>query len=124
MFVAEGARSPLPISAMPGQSQHSLESLVATAGRAVEVGVPGVLLFGIPSHKDAEGSQAYARDGITQRAIAALKDAYGEKLLVIADLCMCEYTDHGHCGVLTSRGSTPYARAGQSPSPLAPPDGR
>jgi porphobilinogen synthase len=103
MFVAEGVQGAVPIEAMPGQSQHSIQSLVATAGRAVELQVPGVLLFGIPAHKDGEGSQAYARDAITQRAIRQLKDTHAERLLVIADLCMCEYTDHGHCGILDGR---------------------
>ena len=101
MFVAEGLEGRREIPSMPGQAQHGLTSLVETAGQVVRAGIPAVLVFGLPSLKDASGSQAWASEGVVQRAFKALKDAYAERLLVIADLCMCEYTDHGHCGVLS-----------------------
>ena len=85
---------------MPGQFQHSLESLVKETRELTERGVAGIILFGIPAHKDPQGSQAWATDGIVQRALAATKDEVGDESLVIADLCLCEYTDHGHCGVI------------------------
>ena len=85
---------------MPGQHHESVATLVDTARQAVSMGVRGMLIFGIPSHKDAEGSAAWSRDGVAQRAIAAVKQAAGAEITVIADLCLCEYTDHGHCGVL------------------------
>lgn len=100
LFVKEGLDSPVPIPSMPGQFQHSLESLVKEARELTERGVAGIILFGIPAHKDPEGSQAWATDGIVQRALAATKDEVGDESLVIADLCLCEYTDHGHCGVI------------------------
>ncbi len=89
----------LPIEAMPGVDRLDLDELVAEAGECVALGIPGVLLFGIPAEKDPEGSGAWAEQGIVQLAIRALKEAHPE-LLVIADLCLCEYTSHGHCGVL------------------------
>ena len=101
MFVAEGLEGRREIPSMPGQAQHGLDSLVETAGQVVRAGIPAVLVFGLPSLKDASGSQAWASEGVVQRAFKALKDAYAESLLVIADLCMCEYTDHGHCGLLS-----------------------
>jgi porphobilinogen synthase len=101
MFVAEGLEGRREIPSMPGQAQHGLNSLVETAGQVVRAGIPAVLVFGLPSLKDASGSQAWASEGVVQRAFKALKDAYAERLLVIADLCMCEYTDHGHCGLLS-----------------------
>jgi porphobilinogen synthase len=85
---------------MPGQAQLGLDELLVEARRAREAGVPAVLLFGIPETKDAIGSSATAADGIVQRAVAALKIALPD-LAVIVDVCLCEYTDHGHCGVLT-----------------------
>ena len=100
LFVKEGLDSPVPIPSMPGQFQHSLESLVKETRELTERGVAGIILFGIPSSKDPEGSQAWATDGIVQRALAATKDEVGDESLVIADLCLCEYTDHGHCGVI------------------------
>ena len=95
----------LPIGAMPGVERLSVPELVAEGGECLALGIPAVLLFGIPARKDAEGSGAWAEDGIVQQAIRALKEAHPE-LLVIADLCLCEYTDHGHCGVL-KMGSHP-----------------
>ena len=104
LFVKEDVDEPIPISSMPGQVQHTLESLrkevAATAGR----GVSTFMLFGIPSHKDPEGSQAWDPQGIAQRAIAVVREELGDDGVVIADLCLDEYTDHGHCGILTPEG--------------------
>jgi len=101
LFVVEGRDVRRPIGSMPGIFNLSLEHAVAEAKQAHALGVPAVLLFGIPDHKDAQGSQAYAREGIVQRAIREIKSAIPE-MLVIADVCLCEYTDHGHCGVIES----------------------
>ncbi|UCF21399.1 MAG: porphobilinogen synthase [Gemmatimonadota bacterium] len=92
-----------PVEAMPGVEQLSVEAAAEEAARLEAMGVGGVLLFGIPATKDAEGSGAYAADGVVQRAVSAIKERVRD-LLVITDVCMCEYTDHGHCGVLTARG--------------------
>jgi porphobilinogen synthase len=100
LFVKEGLSEPAAIGSMPGHYQHTLESLVKEARELATLGVAGVILFGIPDKKDALGSEAWSTDGISQRAIAAVKDELGDQSLVIADLCLCEYTDHGHCGVL------------------------
>ena len=99
LFVVEGRDVRRPIASMPGIFNLSLEHAVAEAKQAKALGVPAVLLFGIPNHKDAHGSQAYAREGIVQRAIREIKSAIPD-MLVIADVCLCEYTDHGHCGVI------------------------
>jgi len=99
LFVVEGRDVRRPIASMPGISNLSLEHAVAEAKQAKALGVPAVLLFGIPNHKDAHGSQAYAREGIVQRAIREIKSAIPD-MLVIADVCLCEYTDHGHCGLI------------------------
>lgn len=92
-----------PISSMPGQCQLSLPLLVEEVGKDVKAGLKACLLFGIPAQKDACGSQAWAPEGIVQQAVRALKAAYPE-LVVITDLCLCEYTAHGHCGLLTPEG--------------------
>ncbi len=98
-FVVEGEKVANPVTSMPGVSQFSIDRLLPEARRAFELGVPAVLLFGIPSHKDPLGSEAYSDQGIIQRAVRALKQELPE-LLVITDVCLCEYTDHGHCGVI------------------------
>ena len=100
LFLKEDIDQPVPISAMPGHSQHNLESMLKEARELASLGIAGVILFGIPSFKDAMGSQSHAADGITQQGLRALKDELGDDFVVIADLCLCEYTDHGHCGVL------------------------
>lgn len=89
-----------PISAMPGQNQLGLGTLVERVGRAVDQGLAACILFGIPKIKDASGSQAWAENGVTQRAVAALKRSFPD-LFVITDLCLCEYTSHGHCGLVS-----------------------
>jgi porphobilinogen synthase len=100
LFVKEGIGEPVPIASMPGHAQHTLESLRKEAAELAGLGVPALLLFGIPASKDAEGSQAWAADGIIQRALRALAADLGGDVALIADLCLCEYTDHGHCGAL------------------------
>lgn len=99
LFIAEGSNIERPISSMPGQSQLSVDRLDAEIESVRELGIPSVLLFGIPAYKDATGSSSWNPAGPVPSAIAALKRSHPE-LVVIADVCMCEYTDHGHCGVL------------------------
>lgn len=103
MFVAEGLSEPRPITAMPGVVQHSLASLAEAAVQARDAGLGALMLFGIPQHKDATGSQATSPDGILARGVRALAAAVPE-LPIIADLCLDEFTDHGHCGVLDAQG--------------------
>ena len=100
LFVKEGIAEPVPIGSMPGHAQHTLESLRKAAAELAGLGVPALLVFGIPARKDPEGSQAWAPDGISQRALELLRADLGDDVALIADLCLCEYTDHGHCGVL------------------------
>jgi porphobilinogen synthase len=100
LFVKEGIRAPEPIESMPQQQQHTLESLVKEAREISSRGVRAFLLFGIPSHKDEVGSQGYAADGISQKGLRALRDELGADGVLVAELCLWEYTDHGHCGVL------------------------
>jgi porphobilinogen synthase len=100
LFVKEGIEEPVPISSMPGHSQHTLESLRKESREIGGRGIAGVILFGIPSRKDAGGSEALNPDGIVQTAIEVVKEELGDNSVVIADLCLCEYTDHGHCGLL------------------------
>jgi porphobilinogen synthase len=104
LFVREDATEPVPIASMPGEVQHSLDSLVVEAKRLVSLGVPGLILFGVPAHKDAQGSGAWDPDGVVQVALRAVRDAVGDELVVMADLCLDEYTDHGHCGILGPDG--------------------
>lgn len=99
LFVREGSGIRNPIGSMPGQFQLSVDEVVKEAREAWGLGVPSVILFGIPDEKDAVGSGAYAEDGIVQRTIRAIKEALPD-MLVITDVCLCEYTDHGHCGVI------------------------
>ncbi len=104
MFVAHGVDRREPIKTMPGVDRLSIAHAVAEAGQAKELGIPAVLLFGIPAAKDEEGSGAWDEEGIVQLATRAIKEAHPE-LLVICDLCLCEYTSHGHCGVLRADGA-------------------
>jgi len=105
LFVAEGLAEPAPISSMPGVVQHSRESLREAAADAVARGVGGVMLFAVPLHKDAVGSQALDGNGILNSAIADVVAEVGDDTVVMADLCLDEFTDHGHCGVLAEDGS-------------------
>ena len=104
MFVREGVSEPVPITSMPGVAQHSLDSLKRAAAEAAEAGVGGVMLFGVPSTRDAIGSQATDPNGILNVATAALVAEVGDALVVQTDLCLDEFTDHGHCGVLDDSG--------------------
>ena len=99
MFIVPGTRSRTEVGSMPGVFQVSADEALREVGEAAELGVSGIILFGLPSAKDAMGSEAYAADGVTQQAVRTIKAAYPE-LLVVTDVCLCEYTDHGHCGVL------------------------
>jgi len=101
-FVRPGKGVRVPIASMPGQFQLSVDELAREAKALSKTGVPSVLLFGIPARKDGRGTGAYARNGIVQQAVRAVKDAAPE-LLVITDVCLCEYTDHGHCGILRGK---------------------
>ena len=104
LFVKEDAREATPIESMPGQVQHTLESLRKEANETAAKGIIAFMLFGVPRDKDAEGSQAWHPDGIGQRGLRVLREELGDDAVVIADLCLDEYTDHGHCGVLDARG--------------------
>ena len=100
MFIQAGAAAPrTPIPEMPGVDHLSIDAAVEEAGRCAELGIPGVLLFGLPAAKDEEGSGAWDDEGVVQLATRAIKAAHPD-LLVVTDLCLCEYTSHGHCGVL------------------------
>ena len=99
MFVVHGNDTATEISAMPGCYQYSVDRLVTAAKELATLGIPGTILFGIPASKDPLGTEAYAQDGIIQQAVRAIKDTVPD-LLVITDVCLCEYTDHGHCGVI------------------------
>ncbi|MCB9654526.1 MAG: porphobilinogen synthase [Deltaproteobacteria bacterium] len=99
LFVVHGSNVKKPVTSMPGVHQLSVENVVVEAQRAADAGVPGIILFGIPEHKDAEGSAAWKAQGIVQKAAARIKKAT-PNLSIIADVCFCEYTDHGHCGVI------------------------
>lgn len=124
IFVTEGENICNPIPSMPGICQHSIDRLPQELDRVAAAGVSAVLLFGIPAHKDELGSGAYDENGITQRAIRLIKESYSD-ITVIADVCLCEYTSHGHCGIVKNgiilndetlpylaRTAVSYARAG------------
>jgi len=102
LFVADGIDDPRPVASLPGVVQHTVASVAAEVKRLSALGVPGVILFGLPrpEDKDARGTQAARADGITQRALGAVRDAVGDSVVVMADCCLDEFTDHGHCGVV------------------------
>jgi porphobilinogen synthase len=104
LFVKEGVADRVAIASMPGQFQHTLESLRKEAVEVAERGVRAFILFAVPARKDAEGSEAWNPDGIGQRAIHTLREEFGDDAVVIGDLCLDEYTDHGHCGVVNDLG--------------------
>ncbi len=99
MFVCPGKGVRNPIGSMPGVAQQSVDKFLEECREVEQLGIPGIILFGIPEKKDARGSEAYAADGVVQRAIAAVRGAK-LNLLVVTDVCLCEYTDHGHCGIV------------------------
>jgi porphobilinogen synthase len=101
MFVCPGTGVRKEVSSMPGVAQQSVDKFVEECREVEQLGIPAIILFGLPTNKDALGSEAAAADGVVQRAIEAVKKA-GLKLLVMTDVCLCEYTDHGHCGVVTN----------------------
>jgi len=105
LFVKEGLRDPEPVPSMPGVVQHTLESLTKEVRVLAGLGVPAVVLFGVPAVKDERGSGADDPDGVVQTALRALRDEVADELVLIADTCLDEYTDHGHCGVLAPDGS-------------------
>jgi porphobilinogen synthase len=100
LFVAEGMEGRQPIEALPGHFHLGLDAVLAECEEVVSLGIPMVLLFGLPSHKDDRGSGAWSEDGAVQAATRRIKERFGDRLLVATDLCLCEYTAHGHCGVL------------------------
>ncbi|MHA7143139.1 porphobilinogen synthase [Arthrobacter sp. TmT3-37] len=104
-FIREGLDEPVPILSMPGVVQHTTDSLRRAASEAVERGVGGIMLFGIPAHRDATGSAGIDPDGVLNRAIADVRSEVGDALVVMSDVCLDEFTDHGHCGVLAADGS-------------------
>ena len=105
LFVREGIDEPQPVVSLPGVVQHTRESLRREVAELADLGLPAVILFGVPEHKDAEGSGASDPDGIVQLAIRDLREGLGDRIVVMADLCLDEYTDHGHCGLVTSAGT-------------------
>jgi porphobilinogen synthase len=118
LFVREGIDQPQPIASLPGVVQHTRESLRKEVRELAELGIPAAILFGVPARKDAEGSGAWDPQGIVQLALRDLTDEVGDRVVLIADCCLDEYTDHGHCGVLTPAGDVDndatialYARA-------------
>ncbi|APU12554.1 MULTISPECIES: porphobilinogen synthase [Actinoalloteichus] len=104
MFVKEGVTAPVPIASMPGVVQHDLDSLRRAAVEAVEAGVGGLMLFGVPTSRDAVGSAGSDPDGILNRALAAVAAEVGDATVVMSDCCLDEFTDHGHCGLLAADG--------------------
>lgn len=100
IFVDESAQAPVPIKSMPGYSRLPIQHVVDEVKQTIEQGIKAVILFGIPAKKDETGSEAFAMDGIIQKAIRNLKNEFGNELVVMTDVCLCEYTTHGHCGVV------------------------
>ena len=100
LFVREDVDEPQPIEAMPGQWQHSLDSLAREVESSLRAGLRSFILFGIPARKDPQGSQAWDEHGVVQRSLARLRESFGPDVVLMADLCLCEYTDHGHCGIV------------------------
>jgi porphobilinogen synthase len=105
LFVREGIDEPQPIESLPGVVQHTRASLRAEVATLRDLGIPGVILFGVPASKDPEGSEAWNPDGIVQLALQDLRGDVGDEVVLMADLCVDEYTDHGHCGIVDSHGS-------------------
>ncbi|NKB40417.1 MAG: porphobilinogen synthase [Ilumatobacter sp.] len=104
LFVREGINEPKPIESLPGVVQHTCQSLRTEVGDLINLGVKAVILFGVPKHKDAQGSGAYDPDGIVQVALRDLRAEFGDSIVLMADLCVDEYTDHGHCGIVDEHG--------------------
>ncbi len=105
LFIREGINTPQPIASLPGVMQHTIDSAMEEIQELRNLGVVAVILFGVPLEKDAEGSEAWNPDGIVQIALRTAKERFGDSVVLIADLCVDEYTDHGHCGILDGKGS-------------------
>jgi porphobilinogen synthase len=105
LFVREGIDGPQPVASLPGVVQHTVESLRKEVAELADLGIDAVILFGVPESKDPEGSGASDPDGIVQVALRELRDDLGDRIVLMADLCLDEYTDHGHCGLLTPAGT-------------------
>src|SRR5436190_12771353 len=105
LFVKEGITEPFPVASMPGQFQHTVESLRKEAVDIASRGVGAFMLFGVPARKDAEGSEAWNPDGVAVQGLRALRAEFGDDRVLMSDLCLDAYTDHGHCGVLDADGS-------------------
>jgi porphobilinogen synthase len=105
LFVREGIDEPQPIASLPGQVQHTRDSLLQEVRALSYLGVPAVILFGVPERKDAQGSGAWDPDGIAQVALSDLREELGDSIVLMSDLCLDEYTDHGHCGIVRSDGT-------------------
>ena len=119
VFVREGIDAPVPIPSLPGVVQHTVPSAVDEVDRLVGLGISGVIVFGVPERKDATGSGAWDPDGVVQVALASMRDRVGDAVVLMADLCLDEYTDHGHCGLVRADGAVDndatlecYARVG------------
>jgi len=104
IFVREGIEEPRPVASLPGVMQHTVASAVKEARHLAGLGIPGLILFGVPATKDPSGSGAFAPSGVVQVALRELRDELGDEMVLMADLCLDEYTDHGHCGVLDGSG--------------------
>lgn len=104
MFVQHGNGIIKEVQSMPGVYRYSLDTLLKAVEEVVQLGIPAVLLFGIPSRKDEAASEAYAEDGIVQTAVAQIKRSFGDNIVVITDVCLCGYTSHGHCGIVSENG--------------------
>ncbi len=100
LFVDESIQSPVEVPSMPGVHRLPLDSLAGEVSELCELGIPAVILFGIPSAKDGAGTHAWGRDDVVQRAVRKIKRDFGDEIYIITDVCLCEYTDHGHCGVV------------------------
>jgi len=111
LFVKHGRGEREPIASMVGHYRVSIDELVKEAQEVWSLGIPAMILFGIPEHKDEMGSEAYSRDGVVQQAVAAVKERIPE-LLLITDVCLCQYTDHGHCGIIKDGQALSHAEAG------------
>lgn len=105
LFVKDGIAEPEPVGSMPGVSQHTVDSLLVEVKELWAAGITSFLLFGVPGAKDAEGTQAWSPEGAVQRAIRALRQDHGDEIVLIADICLCDYTDHGHCGPVRADGA-------------------
>ncbi|HJP16162.1 MAG TPA: porphobilinogen synthase [Acidimicrobiales bacterium] len=105
LFVREGIKEPEPVHSLPGVFQHTRSSLLEEVKKLRDRGIPGLVLFGIPEKKDSHGSEAWNPDGIVQRALSDLKSELNDEMVLIADLCVDEYTDHGHCGIVKNDGT-------------------